>query len=622
VRFNPWLVSDRASILSNFFGVLSAAISKKLETEIHNSRSSQISEEIGLELAIYATALAEKFLSASAFGLPIGISGLLRRYFQIKLAADRENRTNLALQKERVEALLADLNSPIIVLIDEMDRLEDSEVRIIAQLIKAVADFRSIAYVVAYDHFRVVEALGGTGPKAQVRGERYIEKLFEASVDVPIVSISSLRGLLETSLNLQFRMLDLEKLVGTEKKRFDEFCGIVFPALLENVRDVKRLLNAFYGRLHFTKYEVSWVDVLAYSLLSLKGKRIVFEIIRKQETFLSDHYTDLDHREAFDKRNEWLAQLLGDTSEPEVLRKLVGFLFPKLANKSESSVYARDYIRFEKSLSLVLRMEVAPGTYTREDFNQILGLPIEGIITVISELPNGAAIRSFLMQVAENAHAVDFDDIVFWRALASAIEDLRELPYSENYERRECARTFSELIWSFAVNAELQKVDVGTIIDVIVQQDLNFVASITVRRFQNRLRDLSENNRVLENRFDKNKFNHSVETLVSRLTRSFDEEGEFVDAIVFYLFKSHEQWSAERMSHLAGVLGEHRKLDDFVISIFGGNYSTDIKSLSEIIETDWLGKLVANRILDEGFKDEDDFLRGAYEKIAEILGVS
>ncbi len=103
VRFNPWLVSDRASILSNFFGVLSAAISKKLETEIHNSRSSQISEEIGLELAIYATALAEKFLSASAFGLPIGISGFLRRYFQIKLAADRENRTNLALQKERVE---------------------------------------------------------------------------------------------------------------------------------------------------------------------------------------------------------------------------------------------------------------------------------------------------------------------------------------------------------------------------------------------------------------------------------------------------------------------------------------------------------------------------------------
>lgn len=622
VRFNPWLVSDRAAILSNFFAALSASIADKLETEIHISRSSQISEGIGLELALYATALGEKALSASAFGLPIGISGLMRRFFQIKLAADRENRTNLAHQKERVEALLSELNLPIVVLIDEMDRLEDSEVRVIAQLIKAVADFRSIAYVAAYDHVRVVEALGGTGSKALARGERYIEKLFEASVDVPIVSKTSLKLLLETSLNLQFQMLNLGRLVGTEKKRFDEFCGIAIPVLLENVRDVKRLLNAFYARLHFTKREVNWVDVLAYSLLSLKGKRIVFEIVRKQESFLTDHYTSLDSREASDRRNAWLTQLLGDTSEPEVLRDLVGFLFPKVVNMHENIAYARDFIRFEKSLSLVLRMEIAAGAFTRDDFDRIMDMPSERRSTVISKLPDGAAIRSFLIQVAEHAHAIDFNDIVFWHAIGRAIEDLPVRPYAVKFERLECARNFSEVLWAFAEDRATYKVDTISVLEHLIAGDMLFVASIAIKRFRNRLFQLVDQGEGGMNKdFDGLKFDQLAHSLAMKIASMFDDSGEFPDTISLYFLFDTENWTSGRRSKLAEVLSNESKLDGFLFSMFGGNYSTDRASLSELIDMGNLSELVRRRMEKSSLKDEEEMLNGVYKKVGELLGV-
>ena len=45
-------------------------------------------------------------------------------------------------------------------LIDELDRIEDEGMKIVAQLVRSVADFPGIFYVLAYDAERVMRALG------------------------------------------------------------------------------------------------------------------------------------------------------------------------------------------------------------------------------------------------------------------------------------------------------------------------------------------------------------------------------------------------------------------------------------------------------------------------------
>ncbi|WP_439410039.1 P-loop NTPase fold protein [Bradyrhizobium sp. DASA03076] len=60
--------------------------------------------------------------------------------------------------KSRLMKELAAVDVPIVVLIDELDRVEDDEIRTVAQLVRSVADFPGISYVLAYDSKRVIQA--------------------------------------------------------------------------------------------------------------------------------------------------------------------------------------------------------------------------------------------------------------------------------------------------------------------------------------------------------------------------------------------------------------------------------------------------------------------------------
>jgi len=82
----------------------------------------------------------------------------------------------------RTNEELAAVNLPIVVLIDEVDRVEDDEIRSIAQLVRSVGDFPGVSYALAYDPKRVIQALGGaerTDVLRDERGRAYLEKIVQ-----------------------------------------------------------------------------------------------------------------------------------------------------------------------------------------------------------------------------------------------------------------------------------------------------------------------------------------------------------------------------------------------------------------------------------------------------------
>lgn len=67
----------------------------------------------------------------------------------------------------------------ILVIIDDLDRLPDDEIRAVFQLIKAIADFLNMIYLVAYDRKIVVGALDGV---QKANGASYLEKNRTSSI--------------------------------------------------------------------------------------------------------------------------------------------------------------------------------------------------------------------------------------------------------------------------------------------------------------------------------------------------------------------------------------------------------------------------------------------------------
>ena len=76
-------------------------------------------------------------------------------------------------EKEALEKALIDAHQKIIVIIDGIDRLTNTQIRDVFQLVKQVADFPNIIYILSMDKDVVVHAQEGVNG---YDGNKYLEK--------------------------------------------------------------------------------------------------------------------------------------------------------------------------------------------------------------------------------------------------------------------------------------------------------------------------------------------------------------------------------------------------------------------------------------------------------------
>jgi predicted KAP-like P-loop ATPase len=149
VRFDPWLFSNKEDLISNFMADLAIAIRESGKLDEKSS------VKIRRLISKYDSLISAGLESVSFFTQIPGIGKILHAIVGLFKAPSKTlHQTKLDLSKALLKAKL-----PIVVLIDEVDRLEDPDVLEIMRLVKAVADFPNISYLVAYDVDRVIEAL-------------------------------------------------------------------------------------------------------------------------------------------------------------------------------------------------------------------------------------------------------------------------------------------------------------------------------------------------------------------------------------------------------------------------------------------------------------------------------
>src|SRR5439155_19955597 len=170
VTFNPWLANSRNGLIHAFFAELTAA----LETSAKRPGCANAEELKRLAQDIFKygkrVAPADNIWQCDGGAAASGLDMLRQslpggdplRNIRARLAAD-----------------LGESGIDVVVLIDEMDQLDDSEVAVVAQLVRAVADFEHFSYLLAYDADRVAHALGKGDTE---RGRGYLEKLVQLQV--------------------------------------------------------------------------------------------------------------------------------------------------------------------------------------------------------------------------------------------------------------------------------------------------------------------------------------------------------------------------------------------------------------------------------------------------------
>jgi predicted KAP-like P-loop ATPase len=242
INFNPWMFSGAQQLVEAFFLELGAQL-----------RVSPGLAEVGEDLQQYGEAFsAMSWLPlvgpwvARGRDLAKVVGGLLQR-----------RKEGISARRAKLQNALAELKKPIVVAVDDIDRLSTSEIRDVFKLVRLTASFPNVIYVVAFDRARVETALSEQG----VPGRDYLEKILQVTLDLPVVPDSVLIAQIFSALDAALAPFENAGVLD-QQMWLDVFMEIVKP-LIKNMRDVRRYAAAVHGTVGALAGQIALSDVLA-----------------------------------------------------------------------------------------------------------------------------------------------------------------------------------------------------------------------------------------------------------------------------------------------------------------------------------------------------------------------
>lgn len=185
INFRPWLVGDRDSLLTALFADLADKVAAvELIRGDSTGATVQNVKQMANKLRKFGNAVSKAGAIIEIAGniyQPLGYIGQ-----GIKWLGDfgkESPETDLVALKQGIINDLRALEHRFIINVDDVDRLEPSEVVEVLRLVRSVADFPNIIYVLCYDA-EILSAAIEDGANVE-HGSAFLEKIVQLTVMVP-----------------------------------------------------------------------------------------------------------------------------------------------------------------------------------------------------------------------------------------------------------------------------------------------------------------------------------------------------------------------------------------------------------------------------------------------------
>jgi len=258
-EFNPWHFSDQTSLLRDFFSSLSAIEPFEKDKNLKD------------KLFKYS----KKLLNFGFQGISLA-QGLVNISFNLRNFLD----TPLKEQRNSLNESLLKLNKKVVVIIDDIDRLDVEETKLVFKLVKLTANFPKTIFLLAYDREKVEKRL--TIEKDSFDGSEYLKKIVQASFTLPKPDTQDLWQILfkdlETTIKGVYGKVDIDE------RRWGNLFHGGLKDLFATIRDIRRFISSL--RLDWSivsKDDITPIDFIGveairvfapqfYSLMSSNGR--------------------------------------------------------------------------------------------------------------------------------------------------------------------------------------------------------------------------------------------------------------------------------------------------------------------------------------------------------------
>lgn len=415
VEFSPWEWAAQDKITSSFFEEISKSIGRKDKSK-SGKKLAAILKKYGRYLNTGETVASSFSAALPTLFILVTLTGFSHIFFNadwikevsaglliilssvaaiLKWGGDllnklgghiedgvKGNEQDLSDIRHELTRLLIKREAPLIVVMDDLDRLTSSQVRMVFQLIKANLEFPNVVFLLLFQRDLVEDKMND----GLQLGRDYLEKIIQVPFDIPKVESAQLHKLL-------FNQLD--NLLNKNKMAEDMFdsgrWGNIFHGALreyfDNLRNIYRYIStlSFHFMLHNgkTAFEVNPVDLISIECLRLFEPDVYKEISRSKEILTKNgsSYSNDNRKIVDDLINRILERSSKD--KKEIVEEIIKQLFPTIewvmGRMHYSNEFANTWLRemrvcHPSNFDKYFQFSIPDGEVSNSDLTEMLKL--------------------------------------------------------------------------------------------------------------------------------------------------------------------------------------------------------------------------------------------------------
>lgn len=326
VHFNPWMLGSEDKLLHDFF--------KCITTSTPDDRLRDILKKYGKIAAFTSKHIVNAIFPEAGTAIGAFISTATDAVF--------DTEPSLEEQKKEISKCMAKCGKRLLIIIDDIDRLDSSEIHTLFRLIRQVADFPNTIYLLAMDPHVVAKSLCTYYGNKIEDGFNFIDKIVQVPIHLPRIQKSRIIALLSDTLR---QLVDLDK----QEKDFTETCDTL-SKILTTPRTIVRYGNQLSFVLPILKEQVNLRDLLFLEAIKITNPEAYRSIYSHKKDLLkisNNPYARNQTKDAEEVKERYL-KALKDISgcaceeHGEVIYEIIDSLFGEtIVNKLDLDIGRR-----------------------------------------------------------------------------------------------------------------------------------------------------------------------------------------------------------------------------------------------------------------------------------------
>ncbi|WP_036816569.1 KAP family P-loop NTPase fold protein, partial [Photobacterium sanctipauli] len=397
VQYNPWVNGKPKSLIEDFL----VQFTSQLGLADHPEKGMQVAKELLSYSKLFS--VAKLIPGVEPFGSLV--ENIFKGVGEATKSLSDLKKLDVQAQKEKVVECLRNIDKPIVVIIDDIDRLTPNECFQVLRLVKAIADFPRTTFLLAFDPVYLQSVLAANNIS---NSSQYIDKIVQLRLPVPLITEDDLNALVDTTLEQLGPDFTFEH-YEDDRERFTYIYHRYIKKILDSPRDVKRAVNHFKFVYQLVKHEVSTTDLFILSVLATKYGKIYEHIKSEPYQYTSQHngknfwLTSTDKEQAVQEARDRRSKIYNSMDMPNdnPIEGLLEEIFPSIGRSFHYNSYGVDdadaagRVDSIDRLSTALHIGTPRGLCSDEDVRRFIENAEENMDALESAI-NGNATSRFL----------------------------------------------------------------------------------------------------------------------------------------------------------------------------------------------------------------------------------